>query len=375
MVRLIIWDEAVMQHRYGPEAVDRTLRDLRDDDRPFGGITVVFGGDFQQILPVVIKGSREEEVTACLRRSPLWNDIHVLHLQQNMRVRHDDDADAFARWLLDIGHGRLRDICLHSDTPATASSDIPLPARMLCHTDNDLIQSIYGDISSSISPPPPDYFTNRVILAPRNEDVHAVNTRVLSILPGEERTYLSADSYEQESGADANEPLNLPVEFLRTLNTSGLPLGELHLKTGCPLILLRNLSPARGLCNGTRMTLLRMSPKVLEVRLMGGEHDGEITFIPRITLTPSISHTDFAFKLRRRQFPVRLAFAMSINKAQGQSVKYVGLDLRSPVFTHGQLYVALSRATSSRHITILTSNDGPPSRTTQNVVYPEVLLN
>ena len=45
-----------MQHRNAPEALDRTLRDIRDDDRPFGGITVVFGGDFQQILPVVPKG-------------------------------------------------------------------------------------------------------------------------------------------------------------------------------------------------------------------------------------------------------------------------------------------------------------------------------
>jgi hypothetical protein len=67
-VRLIIWDEVGMQDRMAIEAVDRTLRDLLNDPRPFGGITIVFGGDFQQILPVVPKGSREQIVNASIRR-------------------------------------------------------------------------------------------------------------------------------------------------------------------------------------------------------------------------------------------------------------------------------------------------------------------
>ena len=54
---LVIWDEAPMQHRHIIEAVDRTFRDLCDSNKPFGGLTVVFGGDFQQILPVILKGS------------------------------------------------------------------------------------------------------------------------------------------------------------------------------------------------------------------------------------------------------------------------------------------------------------------------------
>ena len=72
---LIIWDEAANQHRWAPEAVDRLLRDLRSSDQPFGGVTVVFGGDFQQILPVVVRGSREDVVSASLRRSYLWQHI------------------------------------------------------------------------------------------------------------------------------------------------------------------------------------------------------------------------------------------------------------------------------------------------------------
>ncbi|CAG8761727.1 5068_t:CDS:2, partial [Ambispora leptoticha] len=69
---LIIWDEVSMQNRYCAEAVDYFLHDIHDNQHLFGGITVVFGGDFHQILPVVVKGSREQIVGACLQRSQLW---------------------------------------------------------------------------------------------------------------------------------------------------------------------------------------------------------------------------------------------------------------------------------------------------------------
>jgi ATP-dependent exoDNAse (exonuclease V) alpha subunit len=114
-----------------------------------------------------------------------------------------------------------------------------------------------------------------------------------------------------------------------------------------------------------------MSDRVLEARILGGDHNGDIVFIPRISLIPSAKSADFNFILKRRQFPVRLAFAMTINKAQGQSVKFVGLDLRVPVFSHGQLYVALSRATCSRRIQLLL---GPNTSKTTNVVFAEVLI-
>ncbi|KIJ19275.1 hypothetical protein PAXINDRAFT_69229 [Paxillus involutus ATCC 200175] len=121
------------------------------------------------------------------------------------------------------------------------------------------------------------------------------------------------------------------------------------------------------------MVLVRVSNRVLEVRLISGDHDREIAFIPHITLTPSNSTPDFTFVLCRQQFPVHLAFAMTINKAQGQSAKYVGLDLQVPVFAHGQLYVALSRATSGERIKVVLPEDATGLRT-NNVVYPEVLL-
>ncbi len=164
------------------------------------------------------------------------------------------------------------------------------------------------------------------------------------------------------------------VEFLRsTQSESGLPPGELHVKIGCPLILPAEPGPhprslqwdADGAASNDKSSL-GSAPHRRGSRWRDCAHS-------RIGLNPSAASTGFTFKLRRHQFPVRLAFAMSINKAQGQSVKYVGLDLRSSVFTHGQLYVAFSRATSGHRIKVVLSPTAQ-SPVTKNIVYPEVLL-
>ncbi len=122
-----------------------------------------------------------------------------------------------------------------------------------------------------------------------------------------------------------------------------------------------------------RVTVVTMSNCVLQVRLLGGDHDGEIVFILRITLSPSIHGINFTIHLKRRQFPVQLAFAMTINRSQGQLVAHVAVDLHMPTFAYGQLYVALSHITESDRIKLLLLSDTPSQ--TINVVYPEILLN
>ena len=119
------------------------------------------------------------------------------------------------------------------------------------------------------------------------------------------------------------------------------------------------------------MILLQARQRVFEVRILGGDHDGDIALIPCIGLIPS-TEEGYTFQFKCHQFPVRLAFAMTINKAEGQSLHTVGIDLHQPVFSHGQLYIALSHATSSHRVHVLL----PPNseNKTPNVVYPEVLL-
>ena len=138
-------------------------------------------------------------------------------------------------------------------------------------------------------------------------------------------------------------------------------------------MLMRNLNAQEGLCNGTRLKVLRLTSNCIYAKLLTGAQKGKTVFIPRVTINSG--ETDLPFTLKRRQFPVRLAFAMTINKSQGQSVERVGLYLAEPVFAHGQLYVALSRATSKDGIKVVVLNPGASEDEgvwTSNVVYRQL---
>ena len=123
-----------------------------------------------------------------------------------------------------------------------------------------------------------------------------------------------------------------------------------------------------GLCNGTRMIVKNLMSKLIEAETITRTRIGEKVYIPRIPLTHKDPNYPFIFK--RKQFPVKLCYAMTINKSQGHSLSKIGIYLPQPVFGHGQLYVALSRATSPHGLKILLKSDGEqPSDITKNIVY------
>jgi hypothetical protein len=175
--------------------------------------------------------------------------------------------------------------------------------------------------------------------------------KMISRFQGDEMVYHSFDS-------TVDDPHNYyPSEFLNTLTPNGLPPHVLKLKIGCPVILLRNIDLAGGLCNGTRLVVRGFQRNTLDAEIMVGDHAGKRIFLPRIPLSPSDDEM-FLFQFKRKQFPIRLSFAMMINKAQGQTIPNVGVYLPEPVFSHGQLYVALSRATTRSNIRILAIRPG-----------------
>lgn len=215
------------------------------------------------------------------------------------------------------------------------------------------------------------YFSERVILSARNFDVDKENESILERFPGELKEYLSSDSACQDGGIQDD---SIPMEYLNTITIPGMPLHKTCVKVGCPIILLRNLDHSSGLCNGTRMIVTNAAERVIEAKILTGSHTGETVFVPRVSLDSNQSSTKLPFTLKRRQFPIRIAFAMTINKSQGQSLQIVGLKLCEQVFAHGQLYVALSRCMDYRSLYISLKNDNI-ERNVDNIVYQQVLRN
>ncbi|XP_047267387.1 uncharacterized protein LOC124897838 [Capsicum annuum] len=318
-MKLIIWDEAPMMHRYCFEALDKTLRDIlrfediSNLDRPFGGKTGVLGGDFRQILPVITKD-----------------------------------------WIFAVGDG-----IIGNSVDGIRKVSIP---------DNLLISDCEDPITAIVNK------KKRGILAPTLDMVESINEHMVSLNQSEGTTFFSSDTIcISEDTCTGLEQLHTP-EFLNTIKCSGIPNHAITLKVGVPVMLLRNIDQSSGLCNGTRLIITRIGNWVIEAKVLSENMIGQKVFIPRMSLTPS--DLRISFKFQRRQFSIVVSFAMTINKSQGQSLSHVGLYLKKAVFTHGQLYVALSRVTRRQGLKILTYDDeGEVSNEATNVVFKEVYPN
>ena len=353
-----------MTKRQAIEALDKSMRDIMDrPDLPFGGKTVVFGGDFRQVLPVVRKGTRAQIINSTLRRSSLWDSMQHLKLVCNMRAQSDQ---WFSDYLLCIGNG-IEETC--NDDNVRLPDEICIPYTGEDDDVDRLIEEIFPSLETNMHNR--DYITSRAILSTKNENVDKINMRFIDRFSGQEMVYHSFDVAVD----DPNN--NYPPEFLNSLTPSGLPPHILKLKVNCPVILLRNLDPPNGLCNGTRLIIRDFHRNTIDAEIVLGQHAGKRVFLPRIPLCPSDDEI-FPFKFKRTQFPLRLSFAMTVNKAQGHTIPHVGVYLPNPVFSHGQLYVALSRATTRSNVKILAAGEMVLSKNsnetyTKNIVYKEVL--
>lgn len=357
---LIIWDEVAMAQGRALEVLDLLLRDMMKSKIPFGGKIILLGGDFRQCLPVVPRGGRAAIVGESLKRCNLFYSFKEFKLTQNMRA--DRNEKVFAEWLLKLGEARLP----HAEVFGDDSFQIPEP----CVAKKDLVELIFGN---DLDPSSCESFKNVAILTPRNEDSLEMNDKIVDKIRGEAKIYSSIDNIECD---DPEEQNNYPMEFINSQTPSGMPPHILRLKIGSIVMLQRNLNTMKGLCNGTRLIIRNMGEHILDAEILTGDHAGERVFIPRINLSPS--QAELPFRLRRRQFPIRLSFVMTINKSQGQTFDKIGLYLPAPAFGHGQIYVAFSRVRRFEDVKVFVADSVNQGRIgsqvwTQNVVYREVL--
>ncbi|XP_038687482.1 ATP-dependent DNA helicase pif1-like [Tripterygium wilfordii] len=311
---LIIWDEAPMASKYCFESLDKTLRDIlrntfdNSANKPFGGLTTVLGGDFRQILPVIIQ---------------IGDGI----------VNRDDDNE----WI-EIPN----DILLKPGTNALQT----------------IVDSLYFELEKNYNDP--IYLEERAILAPTNEVVDTINQFIVQKIQSEEAIYRSSDSICSQTSYMNNLDILYPTRFFNSLKISGSPKHQITLKVGLPIMLLRNINQSKGLCNGTRLIITQLGKWFVQAEIITRTNIGERVFIPRIVL--SSSDTKMPFTIKRRQFPIDVCFAITINKSQGQTLKSVGIFLSRQVFTHGQLYVAVSRVTNRKGLKILQDDKDSPSQ-------------
>ncbi|WOH13976.1 hypothetical protein DCAR_0933491 [Daucus carota subsp. sativus] len=258
-----------MQHRYSFECLDRSLRDIMkavDPKRfhmPFGGITIVLGGDFRQILPVIPLAGRGEIVGASITRSKLWKLASVYKLHHNMRLNKGNNREEiealthFAQWVLDIGDGKVGRPT--NNNKEYGEDDIAVPKKF-CNLDSDnsvdqMIHNTFPNFWENYQDP--DYLSERAILTPTNQTVGNVNSIIVEKIPGEMSSYYSLDTAEDYPGTQREQLASFPPEYLNSLNIPGLPLHELKLKVGVVVMLMRNLNQTLGLCNGTRMMVTK----------------------------------------------------------------------------------------------------------------------
>ena len=330
---------------------------------PFGGKVVILLGDFRQTCPVVRRGTKMDVLNASITRCNIWPLFQIAQLITPIRNATDPH---FASYVDKIGEGEGPHIDL----------------SFLAHTTN--IEDIIGFVYDRNVLNNPTTCLRRCILAPTNAQVDMYNNAVLGLLPSTSRQYHAADSLEEhdevmgamDPDSDIDSPLPSPdavLDYVRYRRPNGMPDYNLMVKVGGIYRLLRNFSIELGLVKNARVVVIGMGSRLITVRLLQsaqtpGVDPGDV-LLPRITFKDQLlsGHT-----LCRRQFPLAPAYASTFHSCQGLTLDCVGVDLTQDVFTHGQLYTALSRIRHRSNAIIRFSS--LDDLTTTNVTYKELLI-
>uniref|UniRef100_A0A914IA57 ATP-dependent DNA helicase n=2 Tax=Globodera rostochiensis TaxID=31243 RepID=A0A914IA57_GLORO len=331
--QLIIIDEITMLNNTVIEVIDRVCKEMairQHKELLFGGKTVIFSGDFKQSLPVVPHEGLAAQVAACFQTSPLFGQFTTMKLTINHRLGKGQQD--YMKMCRQIGHGETGEFFW-------------IPPQFLVQSSEDLIDFVYPDFQKLLGND--KELLNRLILAPHIQTCDEINELMMDNVPGQVRDYLSTDKPLDERPLDIDE-IESEVAALNQRTDSGMPPHRLRLKVGCVVVLLINKSDREGLINGTRIVIEELGEEKITGRAINGTAvGGQVRFFIERTRNVYEDKAPGGLKYERLQFPIKPAFAMTILKGQGQTIRTVGIDLEREVFSHGQLYTAFSRWTAT----------------------------
>jgi hypothetical protein len=323
---LLIWDEASMISQHVADTVDRSFQDICNDTRPFGGKTIMFTGDFKQLLPVV-RGGKGDNIT--IKRCSWWPHVRKITFLQNFRAGQDIE---FAMMLEAVGAGVM--------------AEVVVPQQCQACDVADLVDRVFGNDLMNAN-------ANAMVLSLTLDDADTINNYCMKTISGICREAHAADVF-----LNCRQPDMYPPEVVASIRMPGVPPSCLQMKLGARYMIIKNMS--KEIFNGVRCVLVAFAgSKCVIVRLISGPASGTTTILPICVFNISPEQSGLPFNIRRRQYPMIPAYAVTVHKAQGQSLAKVGLYISTAIFTHGQLYTALSRTRGWCNIAILSTLTNP----------------
>ena len=392
--KLFIIDEISMVHSTYLTIIDQCLRNVTRCDVRFGGAVVLCGGDMRQLSAVVPGGSHLDTVAASVISNSLWAGFTPFRLTIPQRDRRDPEWSAA---VLAIGSGQAprfnsakEPMTVEGSALSKAHYVAVPPSVTVFHDAKHAIEWLYDGVQPEGTVARDNWHSpasKRAMLCPLNAMVDTFNETILRSdllhfngastgdCEGSIIRLLASEQREQDDEGphtNWNRTHDVSEDFMAKLTNSGVPNHVLELRVGCIVMVMRNLCAKYGIMNGVKLRVEAISRFLVVARTLCS--DQRKVLLPRIQFSMTVPTS--AVRIIRRQFPLRLAYAQTINKSQGQTLARVCFDVRSPVFTHGASYVAMGRVEEAADLALLVGDDaiGPDGRCyILNIVYSELV--